>query len=90
VHQNWYGISFTLNMQSNGRLKITLYDIDIRSVFGSRQSTSKEVEVTGFQLSRLQAAFRIFYGRYNDLTTINICRVKCTILILLSLRKQKW
>jgi hypothetical protein len=38
--------------------------LDIRSVFGSRQSTDKQQR---FQLSRLQAAFCKFYARYNDL-----------------------
>jgi hypothetical protein len=28
---------------------------------------TKKVDVKGFQMSRLQAAFREFYGRYNDL-----------------------
>ena len=41
--------------------------LEIRSVFGSRQSTGKQIDVKGVQLSRLQAAFRKFYRRYNDL-----------------------
>jgi hypothetical protein len=45
------------NMQEIARHTISLW-----------QSTDKQVDVTGvFQLSRLQAAFHKFYGRYNDL-----------------------
>jgi hypothetical protein len=36
-------------------------------IFSSSESTDKQVDVTGVQMSRLQAAFRKYYGRYNDL-----------------------
>jgi hypothetical protein len=41
----------------------------------------------GFQMSRLQAAIRKFYGRYNDLIcsynlSVNICCLKCFIPIV--------
>jgi hypothetical protein len=42
---------------------------DIRSVFHSRQSTNKLMS-HGFLQSRLQAVFRKFYCRYNDLALI--------------------
>jgi hypothetical protein len=41
--------------------------LDIRSVFSSRQSTDKQVDVTGVSTVCLQAALRKSYGRYNDL-----------------------
>jgi hypothetical protein len=38
-----------------------------RMISDSQFPISKQVDVTEFQLSRLQAAFRKFYGRYKDL-----------------------
>jgi hypothetical protein len=40
---------------------------DIRSIYKSRQSIDKQFNVTGVSTSRLQAAFRNFYDRYNHL-----------------------
>jgi hypothetical protein len=61
VGKNNSNQKFTLNRQCKSLL-------EIRSGFTSRQSTYKQVDVTRVStVSFTQAAFRKFYGRYNDL-----------------------
>jgi hypothetical protein len=45
------------------------------------QSTDKQVDVTGFQQSRLQATFRKFYDRYNDLICPYKAKKKCVFTV---------
>jgi hypothetical protein len=50
---------------------------DIRSVLKSRQSTDKQIDVTGFLQSRLQAAFHKCHGRYNGL----VCQYNLSVAV---------